>query len=167
MPTRASTSRRTESASGGLVGRLVDGGGEQPHAVQAAAGVDRQGSRRIGPRPTRSIVRAITAAVLEDLGHTVVKAGDGPEALALVNGGGDRFDLLVSDYAMPKFSGAELIRQVREKSPEMPAIIITGYAESESIGQRPDNVAILPKPFTPEQLRSCLAAALEGSRAPV
>ena len=106
-------------------------------------------------------VRAITAGLLEDLGHQVTTAGDGPEALAMINASPDRFDLVVSDYAMPKLSGAELIRQARERAPELPAIIITGYAESESIGQRPDNVAILSKPFTPEQLRASLAVAVE------
>ncbi len=110
-------------------------------------------------------VRAITAGLLGDMGHRVTTAGDGPEALALIQTAADGFDLLVSDYAMPKVSGAELIRQARERMPGLPAIIITGYADKESIGERPDNVAILSKPFTPEQLRSCLTATVEGARA--
>jgi CheY-like chemotaxis protein len=109
-------------------------------------------------------VRAITAGLLQDLGHQVTQAGDGPEALALIEAA-DGFDLLVSDYAMPKLSGAELIRQARERVPNLPALIITGYADKESIGERPDNVAILSKPFTPEQLRSCLTATVEAARA--
>ncbi|MFN3727096.1 MAG: response regulator [Allosphingosinicella sp.] len=110
-------------------------------------------------------VRAITAGLLSDLGHQVTTAGDGPEALALIQASAHDFDLLVSDYAMPKLSGAELIRQARERVPGLPAIIITGYADKESIGERPDNVAILSKPFTPEQLRSCLTATVEAAKA--
>ncbi|WP_166037421.1 response regulator [Sphingosinicella sp. YJ22] len=110
-------------------------------------------------------VRAITAGLLGDMGHQVTTAGDGPEALALIQAAVDGFDLLVSDYAMPKLSGAELIRQARERMPGLPAIIITGYADTESIGERPANVAILPKPFTPEQMRSCLTATMEGAKA--
>ena len=109
-------------------------------------------------------VRAITAGLLHDLGHQVTQAGDGPEALALIQATADAFDLVVSDYAMPKLSGVELIRKARERVPDLPAIIITGYADKESIGERPDNVAILSKPFTPEQLRSCLTATVDGSK---
>ncbi|HEY0326566.1 MAG TPA: response regulator, partial [Allosphingosinicella sp.] len=110
-------------------------------------------------------VRAITAGMLEDLGHQVTKAGDGPEALALLQAAVGAFDLVISDYAMPKVSGAELIRQAREQLPTLPAIIITGYADTESIGERPDNVAILSKPFTPDQLRSCLKGTMERAKA--
>ncbi len=106
-------------------------------------------------------VRETTAALLRDLGHDVVQAGDGPELLALLDGAdGVACNLLISDYAMPHVSGAEVIRQARETRPDLPAILITGYADAQSISRRPEGVQILAKPFTPDQLASAIAAAV-------
>jgi CheY-like chemotaxis protein len=65
---------------------------------------------------------------------------------------------------MPHVSGAEVIRQVREIQPDLPAIIITGYADAQSIARRPSNVSVLAKPFSPEQLNSALAEAFPQQR---
>jgi PAS domain S-box-containing protein len=104
-------------------------------------------------------VRATTAALLSDFGHQVVDASDGPEVLGLLGDGDTGFDLLITDYAMPHVSGAEVIRQARELKPDLPAIIITGYADAQSIARRPENVQVLAKPFTPNQLKAAIAAS--------
>jgi CheY-like chemotaxis protein len=72
-------------------------------------------------------VRAITAAMLADIGHDVVDFGDPASALGALRSSPNAFDIVVSDYAMPVLSGAELIRQAREIAPGLPAIMITGY----------------------------------------
>ncbi|MDB5692961.1 MAG: hybrid sensor histidine kinase/response regulator [Alphaproteobacteria bacterium] len=112
-------------------------------------------------------VRETTAALLGDLGHDVVQAADGGEVLAILGkkGSGAGFDLLISDYAMPHLSGAEVIRQAREMRPGLPAIIITGYADAQSISRRPEGVQILAKPFTPEQLSAAIASAVADAQA--
>ena len=109
-------------------------------------------------------VRATTAAMLEDLGHVVTQAGDGPEMLKLLKDLPDGFDLIISDYAMPRLSGADVVHQAREIRPEMPAILITGYADAGSISRRPDDVHVLPKPFTSDQMCAAIAGA---ARAPM
>ena len=111
-------------------------------------------------------VRATTAAMLEDLGHTVVQAADGPEILDKLANDPDAGDILITDYAMPLVSGTEVIVRARELHPRMPAIIITGYADVKSIAKRPDNVQVLAKPFTPEQLRSAIVAVTGPRPAP-
>jgi PAS domain S-box-containing protein len=111
-------------------------------------------------------VRATTAAMLEDLGHTVTQAGDGPEMLDLLKEDPDSFDLIISDYAMPRLSGAEVVHQAREIRPEMPAILITGYADSRSIARRPEDVHVLAKPFTPEQMCAAIGGAAAGKTSP-
>jgi CheY-like chemotaxis protein len=109
-------------------------------------------------------VRTTTAALLRDGGHEVVEASDGAEVLSLLDGPADGYELLITDYAMPHVSGAEVIRQVRDIRPGLPAIIITGYADAQSIARRPGNVAVLAKPFSPEQLNSALAEAIPQHR---
>ena len=72
-------------------------------------------------------------------------------------------DLLITDYAMPHVSGTECIRRTRERCPNVPAIITTGYAEAEAIGDRPDGVEILLKPFTPAALDAAIARTIAGA----
>jgi CheY-like chemotaxis protein len=103
-------------------------------------------------------VRHTTVAMLEDLGHKVTEAPGGPEAMELL-AGKCACDLLISDYAMPLMSGTELIRAAREKCPDIPALIVTGYADKEAIGERPDNVIVLAKPFDLAALATAIASA--------
>ncbi|MBO9623796.1 MAG: response regulator [Sphingomonas sp.] len=106
-------------------------------------------------------VRATTAALLEDLGHGVVHAMDGSQALELFQKDPGAFDVLITDYAMPRISGAELVRQLRSERPDMPALIITGYAEPHAAAPDAGDVLVLSKPFTPEQLHAALHGAVE------
>lgn len=107
-------------------------------------------------------VRSTTAALLEDLGHTVVEATNGAEALMVLKNGDCDFDLLISDYAMPHQSGTEFLREARKLCPAVPALIITGYAETDMISDRPDNVEILLKPFTPAILETTIERICAG-----
>ncbi len=102
-------------------------------------------------------VRSTTAAVLEDSGHRVFQAADGAEAIQVLQKNDCDCNLLITDYAMPHVSGTECIRKAREHCPGLPALIITGYAEADAIGDRPDGVEILLKPFTPAALDGAIA----------
>ncbi|HEY1604956.1 MAG TPA: response regulator [Allosphingosinicella sp.] len=148
-----------------------------PRAREDAAGGRGAGEAAAAAAPVRRLkillvddhegVRETTAALLRDLGHDVVPAADGAELLALLNKGrGARCDLLISDYAMPHLSGAEVIRQARDTRPGLPAILITGYADAQSISRRPEGVQILAKPFTPDRLAAAIAAAVAEPKAP-
>jgi PAS domain S-box-containing protein len=110
-------------------------------------------------------VRATTAALLEDLGHSVVHATEGAQAVELFRRDPDAFDLLITDYAMPRISGAELVRQIRADRPYMPAIIITGYADPQAAAPEAGDVLVLSKPFRPEQLHATLHSAVERTKA--
>jgi PAS domain S-box-containing protein len=109
-------------------------------------------------------VRRTTAVVLADLGHTVVEAANGAEALKTLKARDCDYDLVISDYAMPHLSGTEFLREARELCPEVPALIITGYAEADAISDRPDGVEVLLKPFTAIRLETELSR-IGGARA--
>jgi PAS domain S-box-containing protein len=110
-------------------------------------------------------VRSTTAAVLEDIGHDVVEATHGAEALKRMKGGDCGYDVIISDYAMPHLSGTDFLRGARELCPGVPALIITGYAEADTISDRPDDVEILLKPFTANVLESTLSRICSGEAA--
>jgi PAS domain S-box-containing protein len=101
-------------------------------------------------------VRATTASLLEDMGHRVTDVADGLSALDMIRSDAGRFDILVTDYAMPKISGTQLVKQVRSILPEFAAIIITGYADARELLRDDLEVDILEKPFTPEKLHVAL-----------
>jgi signal transduction histidine kinase/ActR/RegA family two-component response regulator len=104
-------------------------------------------------------VRATTAALLEDLGHRVFDARDGREIMDLLHSSPQTFDLIITDYAMPLFSGTELVRRIREKLPDLAAIVVTGYADLGAIANRPDDVVLLNKPFTLHQIDQAIRTA--------
>lgn len=104
-------------------------------------------------------VRAMTEAMLAELGHEVSAARDGNQVVRRLASGECGWDLLITDYAMPTISGSELLRQAREHAPDLKCLLITGYADPDAIGNRPADVQVLVKPFTIDQLR----AAIRGS----
>jgi len=101
-------------------------------------------------------VRSTTAALLADMGHKVTEATNGAEALKALGNGACTCDLLITDYAMPHLSGTDFLREARQLCPDVPSLIITGYAESETISDCPDGVEILLKPFTPSALEEAI-----------
>jgi signal transduction histidine kinase/CheY-like chemotaxis protein len=103
------------------------------------------------------IVRRATADMLADIGYTVVEAASGAEALRLVRDGA-AFDIVISDYLMPGMNGVDLIRHVRELSPALPAMLISGYSTiAEGSGSE---LARLAKPFRQADLARSIAQLL-------
>ncbi|MEP7355309.1 MAG: response regulator, partial [Acidobacteriota bacterium] len=66
--------------------------------------------------------------VLEELGHTVTPCTNGPDALELASA--TSFDLIVTDYKMPRMDGIEVIRMVRKQLPATPVILISGFVDA-------------------------------------
>ena len=111
-------------------------------------------------------VRGTTAAMLRDLGHEALEAASGSEALEALADGASEVDVLITDYAMPRQSGSEVVRLARESRPKLPAVIITGYADAEEIGGRPTDVGLLMKPFTLAELSGAVHRAFDGVTSP-
>ena len=101
-------------------------------------------------------VRETTAAMLEDLGHQVEAVGDGETMLKRLEKAPRDYDLVVTDYAMPLLSGGEALIRARAIRKDLPGIIISGYADADSIARKPANVAVLTKPFTPRDISSAI-----------
>jgi CheY-like chemotaxis protein len=94
-----------------------------------------------------------TVSMLEDLGHTVIEAQSGKEALEILRSE-DSVDLVITDQAMPKMTGTELAKVMRSEWPDIPVLLATGYAE---MAPRDDiGLPRLAKPY----LQRDLAAAI-------
>ena len=70
------------------------------------------------------VVRASLAAYLEDSGFSVLQASNGQQGLQVFEQ--DTPDLVICDLRMPQMGGLELIRQVTERSPQTPVIVVSG-----------------------------------------
>ncbi|MGB8922637.1 MAG: PAS domain S-box protein [Pseudomonas sp.] len=104
-----------------------------------------------------SLVLTSTTLLLEDLGHRVVSATSGANALMLFDQ--EVIDLLITDMAMPQMSGAQLAHAVRLLKPDLPIILATGYAERlEGFAAQ---LPRLPKPFTQLNLVEIIAQSMK------
>ena len=105
------------------------------------------------------LVRFGTAEMLRDLGHDVLEADGGAHALELITRG-TRIDILVTDFKMPRMDGAQLAARIREDRPDLPVLLITGFADC---ADNEDELPRLTKPFGQSQLAAALAAALRSA----
>nr|WP_302053921.1 PAS domain S-box protein [Sphingomonas tagetis] len=98
-----------------------------------------------------------TAALLEDLGHTVIEAESGVQALAQLDERPE-IGMLITDQAMPGMTGSQLIEAVRERRPGLPIILATGYGETPADDAA--RVLRLNKPFNQAALQRAVAEAV-------
>ena len=107
---------------------------------------------------------ATAAMLIEGFGCGVLRAASGSEALAVLDSGA-HVDLLFSDVVMPKGNGLALTHAVRERRPELPVVLATGYTgvlDSASAG----GAIPLIKPYSMERLEAVLAEQLRVAREP-
>jgi signal transduction histidine kinase/CheY-like chemotaxis protein len=98
-----------------------------------------------------SAVREITAALLQEMGCTVIEAGSGVAALDLLETPA-AYDLVVLDFAMPGMNGAEVAREVTQRCPGLPILFVTGYADITAL-QDVGEDRIVQKPFRDDDLQ--------------
>src|SRR5690606_4467957 len=103
------------------------------------------------------IILLNTATVLADMGHDVLQAESGEEALALLEN--HEVDLLLTDYAMPRMSGGELAHRALRANSDLRVIVASGYADLPD-GKSLD-VPRLAKPFTDAELAEAVADAAD------
>jgi two-component system, cell cycle sensor histidine kinase and response regulator CckA len=107
-------------------------------------------------------VRLFASRILQQDGHTVYEAGDGVEALELMERGDVPVELVVSDIVMPRLNGVELMKALAVTHPGVPVILISAYAQGElaEMGVAAP-CGVVPKPFAAERLvaevRRCLS----------
>ena len=112
-------------------------------------------------------VRRVVRVALESSGYAVIEAGDGDEALATLRRAQARVTHVLLDMTMPRLSGSETLLRLRELAPDLPVLLMSGYAEQEfSATDAPGRTAFLAKPFRVAELCARLAelsaAAAQG-----
>ena len=108
-------------------------------------------------------IRMMLRLALQHAGHAVETAADGFEALEKF-GDGAGCDLVLLDQRMPGMEGLEVLRQMRERRPDVRVIMITAFGTIDLAAEAVHAGAndFLRKPFTVDTLRGAIQAALEG-----
>jgi CheY-like chemotaxis protein len=104
-------------------------------------------------------VRRITVEMLRELDYTVLEAGSGEEALALLKQHPD-ISLLFTDLVMPGMNGRQLSARAQQLRPGLPVLYATGYAPDGLLGSDRD-IPMLRKPFESVQLARAIRQVLD------
>jgi PAS domain S-box-containing protein len=109
------------------------------------------------------LVRFAASEMLHDLGHSAIQASCGAEAVEALRRHAD-FDLLITDYLMPGMTGVDLARVARKARPDLPVLLVTGYANIEDVDG--GGLPRLAKPFGTHELSNAIAGILSRGLAP-
>ncbi len=113
-------------------------------------------------------LRTLVADYLTRQGYVVLPAKDGPEALNLSARQPEPVHLLLTDVTMPKMSGPELVRRIREQRPEIKVIYMSGYTDNAAAESEIAKSAagFVQKPITLDALRSKIYQVLHAGAKP-
>jgi response regulator RpfG family c-di-GMP phosphodiesterase len=113
-----------------------------------------------------AVLEAIKRLLRPD-GIDVRTAGGGDEALRLLEQNADSIGVIVSDYAMPEMTGAELLRTTSQRWPDIMRVLLTGNADLDAASRAVNEghlSRLYTKPWQPAEFRQAIAQALEQHR---
>ncbi|MFY0610167.1 MAG: response regulator [Hyphomicrobiaceae bacterium] len=115
---------------------------------------DLTGNGRVLVVEDEDAVRIFATEALKRQGYEVLQAGDGVEALEIMEDNDYEIDIVVSDVKMPEMDGPTLYKNLRDKCPDLKFIFVSGYADdafNHELDADADYV-FLPKPYTLAQI---------------
>jgi CheY-like chemotaxis protein len=98
------------------------------------------------------------------MGFTVLQAADGIEAVETLREHAREIVCALLDMTMPRMSGEETLRAIRQAAPSLPIVVMSGYSEQETMGRLGETgvAGFVQKPFTLADLQEAVAAAVAG-----
>src|SRR5262249_24214122 len=107
-------------------------------------------------------LRDLVARALTEEGHEVTVSADGAQALDMLGRVGGPFDLLLTDVKMPVMDGIALALAAARDHPELPILLMTGYADQRERAHGLDALIheVVAKPFSVAEIKSAVAGAL-------
>jgi PAS domain S-box-containing protein len=140
-----------------------------PRSVEAAAdaaedpAMDRAHGGTVLVVEDNPEVAEVTISMLRELGYEVCAARDAGAALEMIDR--QKLDLVLSDIVMPgAIDGAGLAQEIRRRRPELPVLLVTGYAEA--VDKLGGDFAVLRKPFDLAELSRATARLIAEARQP-
>jgi signal transduction histidine kinase/ActR/RegA family two-component response regulator len=112
-------------------------------------------------------IRRVIYDTLEPLGYSLLEAGSGEDALALLDRTKDKIDLVLTDLIMPGINGQELIKTLQKEQPEIKFILMSGYTDDivADRGVFEQGVEFINKPLLPMSLTNKIRQVLDAKQA--
>jgi PAS domain S-box-containing protein len=100
------------------------------------------------------LVRDLAKTVLERMGFRVVSAEDGEEALTVYRREGDKIDLILLDYIMPRMNGVQVLKELQQLDPDVCVLFSSGYHTDHEVDQllAAGARAFVAKPYNAQEL---------------
>jgi CheY-like chemotaxis protein len=106
-------------------------------------------------------VREVVSALLVSFGYACEAAADGRSGLVRVGEG--RWDLVLTDLAMPEVSGWEVVDAIRQQAPTLPIVLMTGLSDPAVLRRARDcRVRVVVKPFYLQTFKAAVVEALHA-----
>jgi len=110
------------------------------------------------------MIRTLMSDMLDNMGHTCEVAESGPRGLDLFDAAdlaNDPFDVVFTDLGMPEMSGWEVVSEIKQRSPQTPVALITGWGDQLNPERMEASGVdmVIAKPFKVEDIRRLLAKA--------
>jgi len=165
LPRHIASAREAAESAAELEAPAISGtlaAADQVKRAANAAGADLTGEGTILLVEDEEGLRALNARGLASRGYTVLEAGNGVEAIEVLEKSDKPVDLVVSDVVMPEMDGPTLARELRVRNPGLKIIFVSGYAEDAFQKSLPEHgqFAFLSKPFTLKQLVAAVKETL-------
>lgn len=133
-----------------------------PARIAGRPPIPQRGAPRILAIDDQAVILDLISAMCQATGYNVKTAVSAEEGLQLALN--EKFDIVLTDLAMPGLSGLEIAREVRKKRPDVPIVLVTGWEVNIS-KEKMDAAGItrvLYKPFRIEQLTDLIGTLLEA-----
>ncbi len=110
------------------------------------------------------MVRRFARRTLVSLGHSVIEAANGQDALEMTRGNEASIDLILTDVVMPEMSGVSLAEALAQKLPGLPILFMSGYPNPRDTksGALPRTAEFIRKPFTSDELQRRIDEVMES-----
>ena len=142
--------------SGTLVEMLLPASDEAAHDDKDAGPTDARAEnysvRSVLLVDDDDMVRAIVQEQLSDMGMRVCALSGGAAAIERLSESPDDFDLLLTDFAMPGMNGAETIGEASRIKPSLRCLLMTGFADADTLASLPEHIEVIPKPIDYQRL---------------
>jgi len=150
-----------------VAGEVAEPAQADAKIAPANAATDLTGSGTILLVEDEEGLRGLNARGLTSRGYTVLEAGNGIEAIEVIEMRGGDVDLVVSDVVMPEMDGPTLAKELRTRNPNLKIIFVSGYAEDAFEKNLPEGAQFefLAKPFTLKQLVAAVKNTMSGEAA--
>jgi DNA-binding NtrC family response regulator len=102
------------------------------------------------------LVRDSLSELIDAFGHVVTGVADAEAALEALQADDQRFDVMISDLSLPKMSGLDLARHVKDHHPHIRLVLATGYGSLIDGSKLGFEITVLPKPIDIDRLAAYL-----------